>query len=56
MVKTRIVLQVISDQLEDAVSLVEMLRLGYGNELYDKNYTVSAVSHIVEPDPPKEIR
>ncbi len=56
MVKTKIVLEVTSEHLEHAVDLVEQLRLGYGNELYGKEYKIGTVTHIVEPDRPKEIR
>ncbi len=50
MVRTRIVLEVESDQIEDAANLVESLRVYRPDQLALHQYKVGSVAHVVEPD------
>lgn len=54
MVRSRIVLEVESDQIEDATDLVEQLRDRKPYALEAHTYTVGSVAHVVEPDLPEE--
>lgn len=56
MVRSKVTLKIEADRIEDVIDAIELLRLGYTSALNDLGFTVGGVSHIVEPDPPKEIR
>lgn len=54
MVKTKVVLEIETDRIEDATELIDQLRHGMTGELAGFDFGVGSVRHLVEPDIPKD--
>ena len=54
MVKTKVTLEIVTNQIEDSVQILHELRQGDCRTLAKSEFTVGSTAHVVSPDAEKE--